>query len=53
MINFNIFIMKHFSNSIINIIVFALSKSVVVSFLAFFVLGASDVISIVIRSTLV
>jgi len=34
-------------------IVFALSKSVVVSFLALFVLGASDVISVVIRSTLV
>jgi len=34
-------------------IVFAISKSVVVSFLALFVLGASDVISVVIRSTLV
>ena len=34
-------------------IVFALSKSVVISFLALFVLGASDVISVVIRSTLV
>ena len=34
-------------------IVFAISKSVIVSFLALFVLGASDVISVVIRSTLV
>lgn len=34
-------------------IVFALSKSVVLSFLALFILGASDVISVVIRSTLV
>ena len=34
-------------------IVFAISKSVFVSFLALFVLGASDVISVVIRSTLV
>lgn len=34
-------------------IIFALSKSVVISFLALFVLGASDVISVVIRSTLV
>lgn len=34
-------------------IVFALSKSVILSFLALFVLGASDVISMVIRSTLV
>jgi len=34
-------------------IVFALSKSVIISFLALFVLGASDVISVVIRSTLV
>lgn len=33
--------------------VFAVSKSVIVSFLALFVLGASDVISVVIRSTLV
>lgn len=37
----------------ISTIVFAVSKSVVVSFLALFVLGASDVISVVIRSTLV
>lgn len=34
-------------------IVFALSKSVLLSFFALFVLGASDVISVVIRSTLV
>lgn len=34
-------------------IVFALSKSVVLSFFALFVLGASDVVSVVIRSTLV
>ncbi len=34
-------------------IVFSISKSVVISFLALFVLGASDVISVVIRSTLV
>lgn len=34
-------------------IVFAVSKSVIISFLALFVLGASDVISVVIRSTLV
>lgn len=34
-------------------IVFALSKSVILSFFALFVLGASDVISVVIRSTLV
>lgn len=34
-------------------IVFAISKSVIISFLALFVLGASDVISVVIRSTLV
>lgn len=34
-------------------IVFAISKSVILSFLALFVLGASDVISVVIRSTLV
>ncbi|AAK76795.1 MFS family permease [Clostridium acetobutylicum] len=34
-------------------IIFAISKSVIVSFLALFVLGASDVISVVIRSTLV
>jgi predicted MFS family arabinose efflux permease len=34
-------------------IVFALSRSVVLSFFALFVLGASDVISVVIRSTLV
>jgi MFS family permease len=34
-------------------IVFALSKSVIISFIALFVLGASDVISVVIRSTLV
>jgi MFS family permease len=33
--------------------VFAISKSVIISFLALFVLGASDVISMVIRSTLV
>ncbi|OPJ54661.1 MFS transporter [Clostridium chromiireducens] len=37
----------------ISTIVFALSKSVIISFLALFVLGASDVISVVIRSTLV
>ncbi|GFZ29529.1 MFS transporter [Clostridium zeae] len=34
-------------------IVFAISKSVIISFIALFVLGASDVISVVIRSTLV
>jgi MFS family permease len=34
-------------------IVFAISKSVIISFLALFILGASDVISVVIRSTLV
>ncbi|EKQ56671.1 MULTISPECIES: MFS transporter [unclassified Clostridium] len=34
-------------------IVFAISKSVILSFLALFVLGASDVVSVVIRSTLV
>ncbi|WPC40487.1 MFS transporter [Clostridium sp. JS66] len=34
-------------------IVFAISKSVTISFLALFILGASDVISVVIRSTLV
>ena len=34
-------------------IAFALSESVIISFLALFVLGASDVISVVIRSTLV
>ncbi|MFL0197192.1 MFS transporter [Clostridium sp. WILCCON 0269] len=34
-------------------IVFAISKSVIISFLALFVLGASDVISVIIRSTLV
>ncbi|WP_160692532.1 MFS transporter [Clostridium sp. C2-6-12] len=34
-------------------IIFAISKSVIVSFLALFALGASDVISVVIRSTLV
>ena len=34
-------------------IAFAISKSVIISFLALFVLGASDVISMVIRSTLV
>jgi MFS family permease len=34
-------------------IIFAVSKSVVISFLALFMLGASDVISVVIRSTLV
>jgi MFS family permease len=34
-------------------IVFAISKSIIISFLALFVLGASDVISVVIRSTLV
>jgi MFS family permease len=34
-------------------IVFSISKSVVISFLALFVLGASDVVSVVIRSTLV
>lgn len=34
-------------------IVFAISKSVIISFFALFVLGASDVISVVIRSTLV
>lgn len=34
-------------------IVFALSKSVLLSFFSLFVLGASDVISVVIRSTLV
>lgn len=33
-------------------IIFALSKSVVLSFLALFMLGASDVISVVVRSTL-
>ncbi|WP_411681406.1 MFS transporter [Clostridium thailandense] len=37
----------------ISTIIFAISKSVIVSFLALFVLGASDVISVVIRSTLV
>jgi MFS family permease len=34
-------------------IAFAISKSVIISFFALFVLGASDVISVVIRSTLV
>jgi MFS family permease len=34
-------------------IIFAISKSVIISFLALFLLGASDVISVVIRSTLV
>ena len=34
-------------------IIFAISESVIISFLALFVLGASDVISVVIRSTLV
>lgn len=34
-------------------IVFAVSKSVILSFFALFVLGASDVVSVVIRSTLV
>lgn len=34
-------------------IIFAISKSVIISFLALFILGASDVISVVIRSTLV
>ena len=34
-------------------IAFAISKSVIISFLSLFVLGASDVISMVIRSTLV
>lgn len=33
--------------------VFAVSKSVLISFMALFVLGASDVVSVVIRSTLV
>lgn len=34
-------------------ILFAISKNVVISFIALFILGASDVISVVIRSTLV
>lgn len=34
-------------------IIFAISKSVIISFFALFALGASDVISVVIRSTLV
>ncbi|MDT8719259.1 MFS transporter [Clostridium sp. 19966] len=34
-------------------IIFAISKSVIISFIALFALGASDVVSVVIRSTLV
>lgn len=34
-------------------ILFAISKNVIISFIALFILGASDVISVVIRSTLV
>jgi MFS family permease len=37
----------------ISTIIFAISKSFIISFLALFLLGASDVISVVIRSTLV